>query len=707
MNLKHYKLQQLNTDEYALVLYLDDQLTEFANELGTDVQSQQSIRLTAIKIIKEKYPAMKVTAIKVIVGGLLATSIPLLDNKHSASAQTNEPNGQATDSSAVHYIVAPGDTLWTIARKFGTTIDYIKRGNNLTSDILHVNQQLIIPIAFHKVEVGDYLSVLARDYKTTISAIREANGLTNDSVRLGQTLIIPAIVSVSKSQPTQVIPPAQQSKTYTVVSGDSLSVIAKKFGITTESLRSANNLTSDIIRVGQTLTIPGSDNSPSEQSTDLNYTVVSGDSLSVIAKRFGTTTEALRTSNNLSSDVLQIGQRLVVPTGNSTISAPTPVPLQPTTYTVISGDSLSVIAKRFNITTDSLRSANNLRTDVLQIGQTLTIPSSGTTTTPTTPAPTVSSYTVISGDSLSVIAKRFNTTADALRSENNLRSDVLQIGQVLTIPSGSTGTSQPTPTQTVQEERKTFTYRVVAGDSLSVIANRFGVTVPAIRSANNLKSDILQVGQALTIPDGINAPAQTAANTITYITHTVKSGDNLWDLSIRYGIPQTELLRANNLTTRSTLSIGQKLTIPVHNIAVKPVVSAKHGELLDWWTEAQYVFPIGKEATVTDMKTGKSFKIKRTIGANHADAETLTTRDSNIAKEIWGGFSWTPRAVIVEVDGRKLAASMSFMPHDVQYITKNGITGHFDVYFSNSTRHVDGKADPKHQAQVEIAAGLR
>lgn len=116
---------------------------------------------------------------------------------------------------------------------------------------------------------------------------------------------------------------------------------------------------------------------------------------------------------------------------------------------------------------------------------------------------------------------------------------------------------------------------------------------------------------------------------------------------------------------------------------------------------------IGKTARVTDLETGKSFNITRTIGASHADSETNTVADTNVAKSIWRGFSWKTRAVILEVDGRQLAAIMSFMPHDIEYISNNGISGHFDVYFDNSTRHVDGKPDSSHQAQVEKAAGIR
>jgi LysM repeat protein len=196
-------------------------------------------------------------------------------------------------------------------------------------------------------------------------------------------------------------------------------------------------------------------------------------------------------------------------------------------------------------------------------------------------------------------------------------------------------------------------------------------------------------------------------NSSSFLIHRVVSGDTIWDIGVKYGIPQTELFKVNSLKLDSPLYIGQQVKVPQYQIAIKETVSSRHGEHLDWWEEAQYVIPIGKTFKVTDFATGKSFMVKRTIGANHADSETVTAKDSVIAKGIWNGFSWKERPVIIEVDDRKIAASMSFMPHDIEFIKDNGINGHFDIHFKNSTRHKDGKVDHDHQKQVNIAAGVQ
>ncbi|HWQ30692.1 MAG TPA: peptidoglycan-binding protein [Negativicutes bacterium] len=153
-------------------------------------------------------------------------------------------------------------------------------------------------------------------------------------------------------------------------------------------------------------------------------------------------------------------------------------------------------------------------------------------------------------------------------------------------------------------------------------------------------------------------------------------------------------------------------------------------ETLDWWTHANKVFARGTTAKVIDVRTGKSFYIKRTYGGNHADCEALTKEDTEIIKEIWGGFSWNRRPVLVEIKGRYLAASMSGMPHagldnkpanitvssrsegygrgvNLDTVKGNGMNGHFDVHFKNSRTHGTNRVDPAHQKAIKEAAAAK
>lgn len=153
-------------------------------------------------------------------------------------------------------------------------------------------------------------------------------------------------------------------------------------------------------------------------------------------------------------------------------------------------------------------------------------------------------------------------------------------------------------------------------------------------------------------------------------------------------------------------------------------------ELLDWWTQASKIFTRGSNAKVIDVRTGKSFNIKRTYGGNHADCETLTKEDTEIMKDIWGGFNWNRRPVIIEIDGRFLAASMAGMPHagldnkpvnatvsgrsggygrgtNLDTVKNNNMNGHFDVHFKNSRTHGSNKVDSAHQKAIKEAAAAK
>lgn len=196
--------------------------------------------------------------------------------------------------------------------------------------------------------------------------------------------------------------------------------------------------------------------------------------------------------------------------------------------------------------------------------------------------------------------------------------------------------------------------------------------------------------------------------TVSYISHAVQSGETIWAISVKYGIPMLELLKLNDLSLSSTLSLGQKLKIPVYTVPVKTTAGPQFGELLDWWTEARYVFPVGSDAGITDVVTGRTFRVKHTMGGNHADAEPVTSNDALIMKSIWGGaYSWTPRAVIISVKGRRLAAAMHSYPHDGESIAGNDYNGHFCIHFLNSTRHMDGLVQASMQTKVKVAAGVQ
>ncbi len=192
-----------------------------------------------------------------------------------------------------------------------------------------------------------------------------------------------------------------------------------------------------------------------------------------IARRFNTTVNDLRSANNLTSDLLRVGQILVIPTGNVTGNI---------TYTVQRGDTLYGLAGRYNTTVNDIIQANNLTSDVLYIGQTLTIPGSNIDS-----GNAPSYYTVQRGDTLWNIANRFNTTVSEIQRLNNLTNTVLQIGQQLLIPGNNS-------TETIE------TYIVQPGDSLYQIANQFNTTVNELITLNNLTSTLLQIGQVLRIP---------------------------------------------------------------------------------------------------------------------------------------------------------------------------------------------------------------
>lgn len=161
------------------------------------------------------------------------------------------------------------------------------------------------------VQKGDTLYSIALKYNTTPSAILSKNNLTSSVITVGQSLIIPGDVE-STGEDTDVV----ETNTYMVEKGDSLYSISRIYGISVDDIKAANGLTSNILTIGQVLVIPTvnlNDNGNISSNNSNLYVVQKGDSLWSIANRFGVSINEIRMINNLNSDILSIGQTLIIP----------------------------------------------------------------------------------------------------------------------------------------------------------------------------------------------------------------------------------------------------------------------------------------------------------------------------------------------------------------------------------------------------------
>ena len=274
-----------------------------------------------------------------------------------------------------------------------------------------------------------------------------------------------------------------------------------------------------------------------------NYIVQMGDTLYGIGKQFGVTVEEIKLTNDLNNNTLVVGQILRIPTIETT-----------SLYIVKKGDTLFRIASRYGVSVSSLMELNNLKNTNLSIGEQLRIPINGDNTSSNFVV-----YTVKVGDTLYNIAKKYGVTVDEIINLNDLSSNLLSIGEQLKIPIRNN----------MDVDNQYGTYIVQSGDTLYNIAKKYGMTVSQLMAINKLESTSLKIGQVLKVTsdsgsnsgiglgdfcygEGYKAPS--------YVTYTVKRGDNLYNIAKNYGTSVDELVKLNNLSNNN-LSIGQVLKI--------------------------------------------------------------------------------------------------------------------------------------------------
>ena len=215
----------------------------------------------------------------------------------------------APGASSNTYVVRRGDSLYEIANRFGVSVEALKNANGISGNLITIGQVLTIPSSTDKipgdyvvytVKRGDTLWNIANEYNVSVNDIVDYNNLGTTLLQVGQQLLIP---TGGIDMPTEN---DETGITYVVRSGDSLWSIAKRYDVSVDELKSANGLTSNLLTIGQELIIPKT----SEYKT---YIVKSGDSLWKIARDNNVNVNDLIGLNNLNSTVLQIGQQLLIP----------------------------------------------------------------------------------------------------------------------------------------------------------------------------------------------------------------------------------------------------------------------------------------------------------------------------------------------------------------------------------------------------------
>ena len=398
------------------------------------------------------------------------------------------------------------ETISQVARKYGVTTSQIKKWNGLRSNKLRKNQVLKIYVT-QRVKVP----VENNDRNKPTTPTAPTTPEPDSSATTAQPDNSSTEVDESTTDETEVVEPKPEKtvavKYHKVRRGETLGSIARRYGISVSQLKRWNGLRSNTAKVGTTLKVSNPEKQSKSTTTTTTttsnekqkyYTVKRGDSLSSIAERFGVTVAQLREWNGIEADDINAGVRIAVDASASRrVSKSESKPeVKTSTYTVKKGDGLGAIAERHGMTLQEIRELNGLKDNNIQVGQKLKVTGKASEERNEKPEAKSSTYTVKKGDSLGAIAERFGVTVDQLRDWNGIKGNNIQAGQKLTIGGKSKSSSKAGSSKSA----KAKTHKVRSGESLGVIAEKYGTTAAAIRRANGIKGDNIRVGQTLKIP---------------------------------------------------------------------------------------------------------------------------------------------------------------------------------------------------------------
>ena len=495
------------------------------------------------------------------------------------------------------YTVLPGDTLAVIAMKNGLNWRDVAKWNQIdpksplfvgTSIYLYdakpQTTEASTPVKSkaesYAVQANDNLTGVASQFGLSVKQLADYNNLSlNSGLRLGQKLNLKETVQTSPSNSDTQVARSNavskiKTKPYVVKRGEYLKLIAERYALSNQELADLTTglTSSSSLLMGQKINVPlqaiesKSDNQSNEKISSKidnvsveptykveNYQVQRGDTLTSIALQSKISLTELAELNKISNTGgLRLGQVIKIPAGS----------IVPETYTVQSGDSLSVISAKYNVDMDYIANLNGIsRTTGLRVGQRLKLTGEETASTRTDANVEKSNtqknsdiHLVKSGETLSSIAKKYHLQLNYLAELNDLsRTANVRVGQRLKVEGEADQAetkSEVKTAKTSKNSKNTDSYTVKSGESLNVIANRVGISVAELAELNDLNARSgLRVGQQITIPKVVTE-------------YKIQRGDTLIGLANRYGLDTAKLAEMNAMQPNTQLRIGAIIKVP-------------------------------------------------------------------------------------------------------------------------------------------------
>lgn len=360
---------------------------------------------------------------------------------------------------------------------------------------------------------------------------------------------------ISKPEIVKQVKKIIPAEYHTVKSGETLSGIASKYGITVNELKRNNRLEGSKIALKQRLKVKGEETVLLvETQKDKNKNV----------EKVGIASR---------SDLKSSTETAMSETNNSDFE----------THTVAKGETLTGISRKYNMTVAEIKNINQLQSGKITIGQELKLTKSDAsvlttsikvehtelaTSKPTNKITTTKTYIVKSGDNLIAIAQANNTNLNEILKINKLQSTSIHAGQVLLVVAPVSAKVVLTETvakrQTIglTEKMDAKTYKVKSGDNLSSIANQAHISIDELKELNQLTTAKIKVGDILVVPMATDALGKNekSDNGSLEITHKVKSGESYYSIARKYNCSMSNLKYWNNKTT-DQVNIGDNLKI--------------------------------------------------------------------------------------------------------------------------------------------------